>query len=69
MQQGNERKYKHIERQQWCTLDLQKLVPADDPARVIWELTGKLDLSAFEARVRTLEGQAGQSSLATALTS
>ncbi len=61
MQQGNERKYKHIERQQmvWGTLDLQKLVPADDPARVIWELTGKLDLSAFEARVRTLEGQAG----------
>ena len=56
-----ERKYKHIERQQltWGTLDLEKLVPADDPARVIWELTGRLDLSGFEARVKTMQGEAG----------
>ena len=56
-----ERKYKHIERQQltWGTLDLEKLVPADDPARVIWELTGRLDLSSFEATVKTLQGEAG----------
>lgn len=55
------RKYKQVERQQlsWGVLDLEKLVPADDPARVVWELTGKLDLSGFDAHVKTVEGEAG----------
>ena len=61
MSKAAQRKYKRVEAQQlaWGTLNLEKLVPADDPAQVIWELTGRLDLSRFEAHVETLEGCAG----------
>lgn len=61
MSKAAQRKYKRVETQQmaWGALNLDKLVPPDDPARVIWELTGSLDLSEFEANVRTLEGHAG----------
>jgi transposase len=38
----------------------EDLVAEDDPVRVIWEVTGKLDLSGFYAEVRSREGQAGR---------
>jgi hypothetical protein len=35
---------------------------ADHPARVLWQALGGLDLSAFLAGARSLEGHAGRSS-------
>ena len=41
-------------------VDLEAMIPADHPARAIWELLGSLDLSAYESKVVTREGQAGR---------
>jgi len=38
----------------------EDLVPEDHPVRVLWEVTGRLDLSAFYKSVRAVEGQAGR---------
>lgn len=56
-----EPKYKQINQQQlsWGAIDLEKLVPPGHPARLIWGLSGRLDLAAWEAGVRTFAGQAG----------
>lgn len=40
-------------------LDVEDLIPIDHKARAIWELAGKLDLSAFEKGLRTEEGGKG----------
>jgi transposase len=39
--------------------DLDSLIDADHPARVIWAYACKVDMSAFEAGVRSREGTAG----------
>ncbi|MCP5111933.1 MAG: IS1182 family transposase, partial [bacterium] len=39
---------------------VEDLVPEDHKVRAIWELTGKLDLSRFEAPIRSEAGQAGR---------
>lgn len=36
------------------------LVPQDHPVRLIWEVTGRLDLSGFYTAVRAREGEAGR---------
>jgi transposase len=56
------RKLKRVDRNQWkmLTLDVDTLVSADHRARAIWELTGILDLSAFEDEIRSEEGCAGR---------
>lgn len=38
----------------------EELVPADHPVRLIWEVTGRLDLTAFYAGVRARDGEAGR---------
>jgi transposase len=38
----------------------EDLVPEDHPVRVIWAVTGRLDLSAFYTSIRSVEGQAGR---------
>jgi transposase len=38
----------------------EDLVPDDHPVRVLWEVTGRLDLSSFYTSVRAVEGQAGR---------
>ncbi|MGN6366770.1 MAG: IS1182 family transposase [Phycisphaerae bacterium] len=44
-----------------CSLD--ELVPLDHPARMVWQVTGNLDLSAFEAPIKAREGSAGRSAI------
>ncbi|QRM33097.1 transposase (plasmid) [Microvirga sp. VF16] len=41
-------------------LDVERLVDEDHPVRAIWELAGRLDLSAFVDRIGSLEGGAGR---------
>ena len=41
-------------------LDIEKLIPADQPARKIWAVGGGLDLRRFEEQIRAVEGRAGR---------
>lgn len=58
-----ERKLKTVDRQQTtlAMIYIEELVPADHKARAIWDLVGKMDLSAFLEPVRTMEGEVGRS--------
>ncbi len=44
----------------WTMLDVERLIEDDHPARAIWELVGRLDLSRFTAGVGSVEGRAGR---------
>src|SRR6266849_5785479 len=48
---------RYVNRQQmsWCAVDVERLIGEDHPARAIWALVGRLDLSAF---YRTIESSA-----------
>jgi transposase len=54
-----------VNRQQmvWRTVDVERLIEEDHPARAIWELVGKLDLSAYHQAIRAVEGKAGRPGL------
>lgn len=56
---------KVVNRQQLVmrTFDLEKSIPTDHPARAIWVMVERLDMSAFEAGIKAVEGHAGQSAL------
>jgi transposase len=56
---------KPINRQQLVmrTLDLERSIAADHPARAIWAMVQRLDMTPFEARIKAIEGHAGQSRL------
>ena len=41
-------------------LDLDSLLPADHPARGVWEFVESLDLSPLYAKVQAVEGGAGR---------
>lgn len=58
-------KIEPINRQQLLlrTVDIEQLVPEDDPVRAIWELTGRLDLRSFYAAIETQEGAAGREAI------
>lgn len=45
------------------TVDVEQLVPEDDPVRAIWELAGQLDLSRFYAAIASEEGAAGREAI------
>ena len=51
-----------LERSQtrWEAFDLESLIGIDHPARTIWDLSGRFDLSHFEKEVKTREGGAGR---------
>jgi transposase len=51
----------HLNREQlsWGAIDLENLIEADHPARAIWWLAGRLDLSSFEEEIESREGSAG----------
>ncbi len=55
-------KYKPIDRSQtsFQVLDYEILIEANHPARVIWELAGKLNLEQFAKDCKTREGEAGR---------
>src|SRR5437867_1780423 len=58
-------RFKAIDRSQlqWRTLDIDRLIAEDHPARAIWEFVGGLDLSAYRVQVRAVEGVAGRSAI------
>lgn len=43
------------------SINVEKLVAEDHPARAIWEFVGRMDLSRFYASVASIEGHAGRS--------
>jgi len=44
----------------WHAVDVEKLVGPDHLVRAIWELVGQLDLTAYTAEVKSVEGVAGR---------
>lgn len=54
-------KYKPINRNQGLFMELRpdELIDSNHAARLIWQLTGKFDLTEFEADIHTFEGAAG----------
>jgi transposase len=55
-------RYVVIDREQMflAPVDVEALIPADHRARAIWELVGRLDLSAWENGIGSREGAAGR---------
>jgi transposase len=45
------------------TVDVEQLVPEDDPVRAIWELSGRLDLELFYQAIGSQEGEAGREAI------
>ncbi len=56
-------RFKVIDRKQTFLrcVDVEALIDEDHPARAIWNVVEKLDLSAFHEQTRVLEGSAGRS--------
>ena len=56
---------KPINRQQLLmrSIDVEKLIEGDHPARAIWEMLGQVDLSRFEEGIQAVEGRAGQATV------
>ncbi len=54
-----------VNRQQmvWRTVDVERLIEEDHPARAIWELVGRLNLSSFHQAIDAVEGVAGRPAL------
>ena len=51
-----------VNRQQMVmrAIDVERLIEEDHPARAIWELVGRLDLSRYYAEIAAVEGRAGR---------
>jgi transposase len=57
-----EARLKVVDRKQllFRTIDVDRLIAEDHPARAIWEFAGQLDLSRYTERVRSVAGAAGR---------
>lgn len=55
-------RYKPVDRGQtmFRPVVVEELIEEDHPARAVWELTGRLDLSGYDAEVKAVEGVAGR---------
>lgn len=55
-------KYVVVDREQFllAPLDIEALIPQDHRARAIWEMTARLDFRRWEARIASVEGEAGR---------
>ena len=55
-------RFQPINRQQMVfrAVDVEQLLEPEHLARAIWEMTGRLDLTAYAAEVRAVEGEAGR---------
>ena len=42
------------------TVDVEKLIADDHPARAIWEFVGRLDLEPYQLAIKCVEGSAGR---------
>ena len=42
------------------TIEVERLIEEEHPARAVWEFVGRLDLSPYAERVRSVEGSAGR---------
>lgn len=48
---------------QFRSVDLESSLPAEHPARMIWEFVQQLDLEPWYAKIRAYEGRAGQNAI------
>lgn len=53
---------KEVDRSQLLmrTVDVERLIDDEHPARAIWEFVGKLDLSGYTEQIRSVAGSAGR---------
>jgi transposase len=56
---------RYVNRQQmsWRALDVEHLIGEDHPARAIWALVGRLNLSAFYQAIESSTEEGGQGSI------
>ena len=59
---GEGRGWKRVERGQivFRVVDVAYLIEEDHPARAVWEFVGRLDLGAFHATIKAVQGVAGR---------
>ncbi|MGH9397799.1 MAG: hypothetical protein ACRD18_13245 [Terriglobia bacterium] len=64
-QAKGEPRLERVNRQQmvWRAVDVERLIGEDHPARAIWELVGRLNLSFFRQAIGAVEGVAGRPAL------
>ena len=48
---------------EWRAVDLESTLPAEHPARLIWDFVVQLDLSPWYAQIRAVEGGAGRDAI------
>jgi len=53
----------HREQMVFRPVDVEQLLEPDHLARALWEMTGRLDLSAYTTEVRAVEGRAGRAAI------
>ena len=42
------------------SVDVERLIGEEHPARAVWEFVGQLDMSGYREEVRAVEGRAGR---------
>ncbi len=47
----------------WQVVDLDSLLPEDHKARIVWEWVQGVDVEPLEAKIKAVEGQAGQNAI------